>query len=297
MPPGPDQADLPQVIGLEAELAEQATLITSVYAIIILLGLVVLTWFVRRQRRHPLAWREALSRLYWRPWGLAESRTLLLVLAGALLVSLFVRPWIAQAAVASGLTLGAFLVVLQSILFHWVGLIAVVVLLRRRRLPWRSAFGLQPATLLRDAGRGVLILLGTMPVLVLGAVLYNLVLQLFGFQATLQDVAYILSDATSPWLRVYFLLLAVVLAPLFEEILFRGILLPALAKRFGSTAATLAVSLLFAGIHAHVPSLVPLFILSVSLCLAYIGTGSLAASVAMHALFNGVTVSLLFFLQ
>ena len=82
-----------------------------------------------------------------------------------------------------------------------------------------------------------------------------------------------------------------------EEILFRGMLLPALAKRFGVTAAVVVIALVFAAIHAHVPSLVPLFILSASLSLAYIGTGSLAASIIMHAVFNGITVSLLFAVQ
>ena len=120
---------------------------------------------------------------------------------------------------------------------------------------------------------------------------------MFGFEATLQDVAFIISDETSPWMRAYFFLLAVVLAPLFEEILFRGILLPALAKRFGATASVVAVSVLFAGIHGHVPSLVPLFVLSAALCLAYIRTGSLATNIAMHAVFNGVTVTLLFVIR
>lgn len=294
MPSGLAQADLSSLTGLEADVVEQAALVGAVYGFIILLGLTVLIWFLLRLRTRPLRWRDAVSRLSWRPWSLCESRTLLLILAGVFLLSLLLRPWLGRLAAASGLTLNALLVILQSVLFHWAGLAAVGWMLVRRRLPWRSAFGLVPANLLRAALQGVLILLGTMPLLVVATILYNLVLQLFGYQATLQDVAFIISDETSPWVRAYFIFLAVALAPLFEEILFRGILLPALAKRYGVPAAVVAVSLLFAGIHGHVPSLVPLFILSTSLCLAYVGTGSLAASIAMHALFNGVTLSLLF---
>lgn len=287
-PPGPAHLST-----LEAELMERAALISAIYGVIILVGLVVLGWFLVRSRTRPVRWRDHLSRLYWRPWSLGDCRPVLLVLAGSFLLSLVIQSGLAR---ATGTLEGApasYLVVLQSVFFHWAGLLTLLLLLRRRRLPWRSAFGLAPATLVRDAFRGLLVLAGTMPVLIGAAVLYNLVLQLLGFQPTLQDVAFIISDETSPWLRAYFVLLAVVLAPVFEEILFRGMLLPALAKRFGAAASVVAISLIFAGIHGHVPSVVPLFILSVSLCLAYIGTGSLVASMAMHAVFNGVTVALL----
>ena len=291
------QADLAGPGGLEAEVLEQSALVLSVYGTILVLGLLVDFLFLQHLRRERMSWSESLSRLYWRPWGLAETRILVLVLAGAFLIMLGARSFLPRLVEASGLSLNSFAVVLQSVLFHWTGLLTVTWMLARRRLPWRSAFGLNPATFLRDAGRGVLILLGVMPVLMVAAMLYNLILQGFGFEATLQDGAFIISDETSPWMRAYFFLLAVVLAPLFEEILFRGILLPALAKRFGATASVVAVSVLFAGIHGHVPSLVPLFVLSAALCLAYIRTGSLATNIAMHAVFNGVTVTLLFVIR
>ena len=291
------QAEVAPWSGLEARLVEQAALVGAVYAVIIALGLGVLAWFFLRLRKQPLPWRDALSRLYWRPLGGAEVRGLFLVLGLVFLLGLLLRPWLVTWVSSRVARPDSFLVILQSVLFHWVGLLTVAWLLHRRRLPWRSAFGLDPATALRDGFRGWLVLLGTMPLLVVATMLYNLVLHLSGFQPTLQDVAFVISGETSPGVRLYMVFLAVVLAPLFEEILFRGILLPVLAQRYGATAAVAAISMLFAGIHGHVPSLVPLFILSGSLCLAYIGTGSLMAPIAMHALFNGVTVSLLFALS
>ena len=291
-PPGP--AHLSK---LEADLTERAALIGSIYGVIILLGLFVLGRFLLRIRQRPLAWRDALSRLYWRPWNLSDVQPLLLLLVGAFVVSLAVQAVVFTGAIRGGAASSSLLVVVQSVLFHWLGLGALVWLLRRRGLSWRSAFGFNSATLGRDAFHGLLTLLGTMPILVAAAFLCNFVLQLFGFQPTLQDVAFIISDETSPWMRAYFVLLAVVIAPVFEELLFRGMLLPALARRYGAATATLVISVVFASIHGHVPSLVPLFILSVSLCLAYIGTGSLASSIIMHAVFNGVTVTLLFVVQ
>jgi membrane protease YdiL (CAAX protease family) len=297
MLPSLAQADVSAFSGLEGQIVEHAAWIGALYAGIVLFGLVVLGWFIFRLRRQPLPWATFLSRLYWRPWSLTDCQPILLVLVGAFLFSLLVQAvWLASAAdSASART--AHLVVVQSLLFHWTGLLTVAWFLRRRRLPWRSAFGLEPATLGRDLGRGLLVLAGTMPILVGSAVIYNLFLQLFGFQPSLQEVAFIISGETSPWLRAYFIFLAVVLAPVVEEILFRGMLLPALAKRFGAAAAVVVIAVVFAAIHAHVPSLVPLFVLSTSLSLAYIGTGSLAASIIMHAIFNSITVSLLFAVQ
>lgn len=291
-PPGP--AHLSK---LEADLTERAALIGSIYGVIILVGLFVLGRFLLRLRQRPLAWRDALSRLYWRPWNLSDVQPLLLLLVGAFVVSLAGQALLVAGSARVEAATSSVLVVVQSVLFHWLGLGALVWLLRRRRLSWRSAFGLNPATFGRDAFHGLLTLLGTMPILVAAAFLCNFVLQLFGFQPTLQDVAFIISDETSPWMRAYFVLLAVVIAPVFEELLFRGMLLPALARRYGAATATLVISVVFASIHGHVPSLVPLFILSLSLCLAYIGTGSLVSSIIMHAVFNGVTVTLLFVVQ
>lgn len=288
------QADLTAYGGLEAQVVDNAAWIGLVYAGIILFGLVVLGGFVFRLRREPLPWSTFLSRLYWRPWSLSDCRPILLVLAGSFLFSLVAQAIWVVLAPDSATARPAHLVVVQSLLFHWVGLLAVAWFLERRRLSWRSAFGLEPSTWGRDSLRGVLILAGTMPILVGAAVIYNLFLQLLGYQTSLQDVAFIISGETSPWLRAYFVFLAVVLAPVVEEILFRGMLLPALAKRFGVTAAVLVTAMVFSSIHAHVPSLVPLFILSASLSLAYLGTGSLVAPMVMHALFNSVTVSLLF---
>lgn len=291
------QTDLVRSRALEAENIEQSTLVLSVYAALIVLGLVVDSFLVARFRRETLNWRESLSRLYWRPLGSAELRLVLVVLTVVFCFSLLLRPVLGRLADATGWTVNTFLVIVQSILFHWIGLAVVVWVLFRRKLPWRSAFGFRAKTFLHNVGQGVLLLLATMPLLVGTAFVYNMFLRLFGVETTLQDVAYIISGETSPWLKVYFFVLAVILAPLFEEILFRGMLLPVLAKRFGATASVIAVSLLFAGIHGHVPSLVPLFVLSSALCLAYIGTGSLMTSIAMHALFNSVTVTLLFALR
>lgn len=85
---------------------------------------------------------------------------------------------------------------------------------------------------------------------------------------------------------------AVLVAPVAEEVVFRGYLYPA-SKRFcGPVGAVLFSSLIFAAAHGNVVALVPLFVLAVLLCAVFEFTGSLWACIAVHFLFNGATVAM-----
>lgn len=287
------RADLARLSGLESELAERAVAIGSVYAVLVLIGLLLDVLLVMRWSDAGPAWRAGVSRLCWRPWGLRESRAVLIALACAFAVALLFRGGLQRGAAALQLSPASFLIIVQSMVFHWAGLAAVTVLLARRGVSWSTAFGLTARTFPRAAGWGTAGLLAAMPVLLLCTLVYHLLLQALGHQPSLQDVAFAISGERMPWVRFYFLALAVVIAPAFEEILFRGILLPALARRFGVVFAVVAVSMLFALIHGHAPSMVTLFLLSVVLCMGYLLSGSLATAMVMHGLFNAVTVGIL----
>lgn len=87
------------------------------------------------------------------------------------------------------------------------------------------------------------------------------------------------------------LLVAVVAAPVTEELIFRGCLYGVLRSRWGRPAGILVSSALFAAIHGHAPSLPGLMILAAGLALVYERCGSLWAPIGMHAAFNGLTIS------
>lgn len=84
-------------------------------------------------------------------------------------------------------------------------------------------------------------------------------------------------------------LTAVVLAPLFEETIFRGALLPVLATKLGPLPGVLLSGLLFAMAHISVGELAPLTVLGVGLGLVRLRSGRLWPSVLMHGLWNAVT--------
>ena len=57
----------------------------------------------------------------------------------------------------------------------------------------------------------------------------------------------------------------------------------------------LVSSLLFAAVHAHLPSFAPLFVLGTCFAIAYEWSGSILVPMTMHALFNGITLTALAF--
>jgi membrane protease YdiL (CAAX protease family) len=94
---------------------------------------------------------------------------------------------------------------------------------------------------------------------------------------------------TEGWLgRAMLAVVAIGLAPPAEEILFRGILYPAVKQAGFRRLALWGTSLLFAVIHANLATLLPLLVLSVALTLLYERTNNLVAPIVAHALFNAI---------
>ena len=176
-----------------------------------------------------------------------------------------------------------------SFLIYAVIMALIALVIHRRGSSWADSFGMGSRQLKKLALSPVLYV-ALIPFLMLAAKAWHVLLQYgFGLEIDLQDVAQIVTQEPS-WLRILYILMAVFVAPLFEETLFRGLLFPYLVKRGDLAGGTVLVSLLFAGMHFHLPSFVPLFLLSAVLCLAYWRTGSLWVGIGMHAIFNAVSI-------
>lgn len=92
-----------------------------------------------------------------------------------------------------------------------------------------------------------------------------------------------------PWLVV---VAVVILAPIAEELFFRGIAFNAWLRERGRRFAYIGSAALFALIHASLVSLLPIFLLGLAFAWAYRRTRSLVAPIAMHATFNGISVAI-----
>lgn len=86
----------------------------------------------------------------------------------------------------------------------------------------------------------------------------------------------------------------VIVAPIAEELLFRGYLFGKLRKHAPLWASILITSLLFAVVHFQWNVSIDVFALSIILCLLRVWSGSLWPSVLLHMLKNGVAFYFLF---
>jgi len=86
---------------------------------------------------------------------------------------------------------------------------------------------------------------------------------------------------------------AIVVAPLAEELIFRGYVYGVLKRFTDGYFAAFGSALIFAIVHMHVGTLIPLFALGLVLVAAYEVTGSLLVPIFIHALFNASSTALI----
>ncbi len=177
---------------------------------------------------------------------------------------------------------------LQSLGFQIVGLLLLWRFLRNAAVPFGSLLNPQPWRPL--LGRALAAYLAMLPALFLVSALNETILSALGIPFSFQEVIQQFKLLESPIAQGLMVVSIIAVAPVFEETLFRGLLFPWLAKRVGWPAAALASSALFAAIHFHLPSAVPLGVLGLFLCAVQAATGRLIYCVWIHALFNAVNL-------
>ena len=97
----------------------------------------------------------------------------------------------------------------------------------------------------------------------------------------------LLAQTQDPWVVAIFALVIVVLAPLYEETIFRGFLLPSLTRQLPLGAAVLVSAGVFALAHRSVADLLPLTVLGILLGFVYTQERGLWAPILLHGLWNG----------
>jgi len=120
--------------------------------------------------------------------------------------------------------------------------------------------------------------------------LYAVVLQAAGFSLPVEDLDPTRLLPSTPLGVALTLGLACLIAPLVEEVVFRGILLSALHDRWGRTVAVLGSSAVFAALHVVPYSIPPIFVLALVLGRLFLTSRSLWTSIASHAVFNTIGI-------
>jgi membrane protease YdiL (CAAX protease family) len=213
------------------------------------------------------------------PWGPAEG---LLGLLAVLLASIGLGVFVAAFGIGEGSPpVRSALLALQSLIILGVPLLLVAAREGRAAdLGWRSA---SLAELLRTPGVALLLFGASW--------LYSIL-----FVSLFPDAAPALVEETTaqsealggPWPLTA--LVAVVAAPVAEEVLFRGFLYGGMRTRLGPGGAAAFSSLFFSLSHGMPLAAPVLFLLGLALAAAYERRRSLLLPVAIHALFNLVSL-------
>jgi membrane protease YdiL (CAAX protease family) len=173
-----------------------------------------------------------------------------------------------------------------TLFFHGAAILLMHLFLREHEISWRQITGWEsrPASAIWFAG-----LAGWLVAMPVVWILNQAALSVADFihlTPKLQPSVELLQKTQSPFQLIYFGVVAVLIAPVVEEILFRGILYPVIKQQGYPRLAWASTSLLFAATHANLVAFLPLAALAILLVVVYERTDNLLAPMLTHSLFN-----------
>jgi uncharacterized protein len=179
-----------------------------------------------------------------------------------------------------------------NFLFTLVVVLFVAAFLRLRRLDLNSLGGFFTLSFSRAVSTGTVLLFAAYPLIALADWVAQ---HIYGAGSSKQGIVDLFNESQTLGQRVLIIILAVVVAPIAEEFIFRFFLYGVFKRYFGKVFGVASNALLFAAVHAHLPSFAPLLVLATCFTLAYEWSGSILVSMTMHSLFNSFTLVVLAF--
>jgi membrane protease YdiL (CAAX protease family) len=230
-----------------------------------------------------------------KPWRLETFARRMVALVVCAYGGLFLGMWVQQLSGATGTEVSIWRISIATLSLQGAGLVLVARFLREHQTSWAEGFGFmnQP----RQAVR--LGLLAAVSFLLVGwglqkvSALVMTHLPLFKLEPQEQLPIHALRISLSWPGRLAFGVTAVLLAPVAEEMLFRGILYPAIKQVGFPRLALWGTALLFAAIHFNLVTFLPLAALALVLTALYEWTNNLLAPIMAHVLFNTLNFALL----
>jgi len=218
-------------------------------------------------------------------WQTESMLRLGVYLFGCILLGSAATTWLVPSSeVAGGVSLGQ--VVIGTLSIHVAVFPLVHLFLREQGLTWREAFGFggpgQVRALLLAAGVAAVVL----PAAWMLTGWSGLVLQQLGEEPVAQPIVVAIQNSSTLASQLTRAVVAIALAPVAEEIMFRGILYPFLKQLGHPRLAGWVTALLFGAIHFNQLTFVALVVLGLVLAWLYERTGNLLAPILTHSLFN-----------
>ena len=169
----------------------------------------------------------------------------------------------------------------------------VFLLLRKTKSHWRAAFGPigRPAFQLW-LGPALFGMGFVLPAFGLHYISQTVLAQL-GHEPVVQEAVQMVMATEHPVEVGLQVVSVVIMAPIAEELLFRGILYNTIKHTGYPIAGMIISAALFALVHGSLALMLPLFVMGFALAWVYEKSGSIIAPMMMHATFNAINFSLL----
>jgi membrane protease YdiL (CAAX protease family) len=250
-----------------------------VLAPLVAAGLIFYAWLLRRQPTEPFEIPERL------PFRTGDLICILILVLAAVFLSGFIDPSAPPAKLTRKLVL------LNSAAYLALVFFIVMFLVVRKINPVRT-FGLTPHGFPAKAWFALLALVAVCPAVMLVNAAMRAwapeddreqeIVRFFAMNAGVED-------------KLAVVAVAVLIAPLTEELIFRGYFYGVIRRFVGRWGGLLISSALFAVVHVHLPSMPALFLLSILLTVIYERTGTLWCPMLAHGAFNALSLALISF--
>jgi membrane protease YdiL (CAAX protease family) len=184
-------------------------------------------------------------------------------------------------------------IVIGTFSFQGVTWLLALIFLKLHHVRVRDALGARGWQLVRALGLALLVFAIVLPSAWLLQFVSIKALTRLGWSPESQFAVRLFENTKSWWSRGYLAVFAIVLAPVAEEFIFRGVLYP-FSKQLGwPKLAFVSTSFLFALIHLDAATFIPLFALALALTWLYEITDVLLAPILVHMLFNAANLTML----
>jgi membrane protease YdiL (CAAX protease family) len=183
-----------------------------------------------------------------------------------------------------------------SISFHGSALVWIYFFLKTENIGWEDAFGFKLGNRPRAIALGVIAAILVLPVAWGLQRLTAWLMTSSNLHPEPQQVVQEMQKGgVSPFQQIYLAFIALIAAPIVEEMLFRGILYPTIKQAGYRKLALWGTSILFAFTHQNVPAFLPLVFFAMILTMLYEETGNLLAPIVAHSCFNTANFIMLLF--
>lgn len=187
--------------------------------------------------------------------------------------------------------------IISSLCMYGFGIWFIVYFLKVNYQSSLSSIGIRWYKWLKGSFKGILFYLGFIPILLILTYIGLIFCYILGITPQPHPLVEILKKEKSLLFIYHLVITAIVIAPVFEEILFRGLFYQALKRHLGYIRAAVISSGLFSLMHFNPSQFLPVLGLGMLLCFIFEYTGSLVPVIVLHIFNNGLFLGLFFILK